>query len=125
MENYIDGSYKQIPLAERMRPKTIDVFVGQSSLVGEGCLIRRALMANRLGSCIFYGPPGVGKTTLAFIIANKLFERGVYVNPVISPAAPEGECLLRITLMASHNESQIDEAADIIADVIKNEKEEQ
>lgn len=64
-------------------------------------------------------------TKRTFIIANKLFERGVYVNPVISPAAPEGECLLRITLMASHNESQIDEAADIIADVIKNEKEEQ
>ena len=57
-----------------------------------------------------------------FIIAQKLFDKGVYVNPVVSPAAPEGECMLRITLMASHNEKLIDEAADIIAEVISNEK---
>ena len=57
-----------------------------------------------------------------FIIAQKLFDRGVYVNPVVSPAAPEGECLLRVTLMASHNEALIDEAADIIAEVVKNDK---
>ena len=57
-----------------------------------------------------------------FIIAQKLFDRGVYVNPVVSPAAPEGECLLRVTLMASHNEKLIDEAADIIAEVVKNDK---
>ena len=56
-----------------------------------------------------------------FIIAQKLFDRGVYVNPVVSPAAPEGECLLRVTLMASHNEKLIDEAADIIAEVVKND----
>ena len=60
-----------------------------------------------------------------FIIAQKLFDRGVYVNPVVSPAAPEGECMLRITLMASHSEKLIDEAADIIADVISHEKEEE
>ena len=57
-----------------------------------------------------------------FIIAQKLFEKGVYVNPVVSPAAPEGECLLRVTLMATHNEKLIDEAADIIAEVVNNEK---
>ena len=57
-----------------------------------------------------------------FIIAQKLFAKGVYVNPVVSPAAPEGECLLRVTLMASHNEKLIDEAADIIAEVVSNEK---
>lgn len=60
-----------------------------------------------------------------FIISQKLFNKGVYVNPVVSPAAPEGECLLRITLMASHNERLIDEAADIIADVISHEKPEE
>ena len=60
-----------------------------------------------------------------FIIAQKLFDRGVYVNPVVSPAAPEGECLLRVTLMATHNEKLIDEAADIIADVISHEKTEE
>ena len=57
-----------------------------------------------------------------FIIAQKLFAKGVYVNPVVSPAAPEGECLLRVTLMASHSEKLIDEAADIIAEVVSNEK---
>lgn len=60
-----------------------------------------------------------------FIIAQKLFDKGVYVNPVVSPAAPEGECMLRITLMASHSEKLIDEAADIIADVISHEKTEE
>lgn len=50
----------------------------------------------------------------------KLFEEGVYVNPVLPPAAPEGECLLRVTLMATHTEALIDEATDIIARVIKN-----
>ena len=60
-----------------------------------------------------------------FIIAQKLFDKGVYVNPVVSPAAPEGECLLRVTLMASHTEKLIDEAADIIADVISHEKTEE
>ena len=53
------------------------------------------------------------------------FDKGVYVNPVVSPAAPEGECMLRITLMASHNEKLIDEAADIIAEVVSNEKTEE
>ena len=76
--------YNSTPLAERMRPKTIDEFVGQKDLVGEGSLIRRALKVNRLGSCIFYGPPGVGKTTLAFIIANSLQLDSEKLNAVSS-----------------------------------------
>lgn len=58
------------PLAERMRAKTLDDFIGQEHLVGKDCLLRRAIKADRLGSCIFYGPAGTGKTTLANIIAN-------------------------------------------------------
>ena len=54
---------KLAPLAERMRPRTIDEFIGQSKVVGKGSLLRRAISAGRLGSCIFYGPPGTGKTT--------------------------------------------------------------
>lgn len=84
MENIEIDTYKSIPLAERMRPKSLDEFVGQKTLVGEGSLIRRALMVNRLGSCIFYGPPGVGKTTLAFIIANKLNLESEKLNAVSS-----------------------------------------
>lgn len=58
------------PLAARFRPKTLDDFVGQKHIVGEGSLLRRAILADKLSSMIFYGPPGTGKTTLATIIAN-------------------------------------------------------
>jgi putative ATPase len=57
------------PLASRMRPRTVDEFVGQQHFLGEGKLLRRMLQADRLGSLIFYGPPGTGKTSLAEVIA--------------------------------------------------------
>ena len=57
------------PLASRMRPRTLDEFVGQQHFLGEGKLLRRLLKADRLGSVIFYGPPGTGKTTLAGLLA--------------------------------------------------------
>src|ERR1700729_2048687 len=57
------------PLAARMRPKSIDEFVGQQHFLGPGKLLRRMLEADRLTSVIFYGPPGTGKTTLAQLIA--------------------------------------------------------
>ena len=57
------------PLAERMRANSLEEFIGQRHIVAEGCLLRRAIATDRLGSCIFWGPPGCGKTTLANIIA--------------------------------------------------------
>lgn len=57
------------PLADQMRPRTLDEFVGQKHIVGEGKLLRRAILSDRLQSTIFFGPPGTGKTTLASIIA--------------------------------------------------------
>ena len=57
------------PLAERMRANSLEEFIGQKHIVAEGSLLRRAIATDRLGSCIFWGPPGCGKTTLANIIA--------------------------------------------------------
>lgn len=78
---------KMTPLAERMRPRTLDEFLGQGRIVGEGSLLRRAIAADKLGSCIFYGPPGTGKTTLANIIAENTNANFVKLNAVTSGVA--------------------------------------
>lgn len=77
----------QAPLADRMRPRTLDEFIGQRHLVGEGRLLRRAIEADRLTSSIFYGPPGCGKTTLASIIARATSAAFVQLNAVTSGVA--------------------------------------
>ncbi len=74
----------RIPLAERMRPKSMEDFVGQEHIVGKNSLLYRAIKFGTLGSCIFYGPPGTGKTTLANIIANTLKANYVKLNAVTS-----------------------------------------
>ena len=61
---------KEAPLASRLRPKTLDEFVGQEHILAPGKLLYRAIKADKLSSLIFYGPPGTGKTTLAMVIAN-------------------------------------------------------
>lgn len=66
-----ENRLKALPLAARMRPNRLSEFVGQEHFLGEGKLLRRLLKADRLGSAIFYGPPGVGKTTLAYLLAKE------------------------------------------------------
>lgn len=75
------------PLADRMRPVTLKEFLGQSHIAEDGSLLRRAITADRLGSCIFWGPPGCGKTTLANIIANSTSADFVKLNAVSAGVA--------------------------------------
>lgn len=78
---------KEAPLAARMRPRTLDEFIGQEHIVGPGRLLRRAIQADQLSSVIFYGPPGSGKTTLARIIANTTRAHFIAINAVLAGVA--------------------------------------
>ncbi len=78
---------QEAPLAARMRPRTLDEFVGQEHIVGPGRLLRRAIQADQLSSVIFYGPPGTGKTTLAAVIANTTRSHFETLNAVLAGVA--------------------------------------
>src|ERR1043165_3413807 len=73
-----------VPLAERLRPKTIDEMVGQQHLLGEGKPIRIALQAGQPHSMILWGPPGVGKTTLARLMANAFNAEFIALSAVLA-----------------------------------------
>ena len=72
------------PLADRMRPETLAGFFGQAEVVGEGKLLRQAILGDSLPSMIFWGPPGSGKTTLAFIIAKQTKSEFIRISAVTS-----------------------------------------
>lgn len=74
----------EAPLAARMRPRSLDQFIGQDHIVGPGRLLRRAIQADQLSSLIFYGPPGTGKTTLAQVIANTTRAHFISINAVLA-----------------------------------------
>ena len=75
------------PLAERMRANNLNEFIGQKHIVSDGSLLRRAIATDRLGSCIFWGPPGTGKTTLANIVAATTHGDFIKLNAVQSGVA--------------------------------------
>ena len=77
-----------LPLAERMRPKTLDEYIGQKHLVGEGAILRRMIESGNIASFILWGPPGVGKTTLARIIAHQL-QRPFYTLSAVTSGVKE------------------------------------
>lgn len=90
-----------LPLAVRMRPQNLDEFVGQEHILGKGKLLRRAIEADRLSSVVLYGPPGVGKTSLAWCIAN--ITRTYYV--AINATTSNVEELRRVIATAKLKES--------------------
>ena len=75
---------QQAPLATRMRPNSLTTFVGQEHLIGKGRVLRKAIESDRIPSMMLWGPPGCGKTTLAYIIANST---GAYFSPVSATSA--------------------------------------
>src|SRR3989338_6290594 len=77
----------EAPLADRMRPRIFDEFVGQEKIVGKGKLLRKLIESDQLASLIFWGPPGVGKTTLAHIIAKSTNSHFVQISAVSSGKA--------------------------------------
>ena len=87
------------PLAARMRPQTLDQFIGQEHIMGAGKLLRRLVAADRIGSLIFFGPPGTGKTTLARLLAGATKRKFYQLNAVL-----HGVKDLRETLQAARDE---------------------
>ncbi len=77
-----------LPLAERLRPKTLNEYIGQKHLVGEGAILRRMIESGNIASFILWGPPGVGKTTLARIIAHQL-QRPFYTLSAVTSGVKE------------------------------------
>lgn len=88
MELFAQARQTQIeqesPLAHRLRPRTLEEYVGQEHIIGPGRLLRRAIQADQLSSLIFYGPPGTGKTTLARVIANSTRSHFITINAVLA-----------------------------------------
>ncbi|MFB2839322.1 AAA family ATPase [Floridanema evergladense] len=83
-QNQPQFALTEAPLAARMRPRTLDEFIGQDHIISPGRLLRRAILADQLSSIIFSGPPGTGKTTLARIIANTTKAHFIAINAVLS-----------------------------------------
>ena len=105
---------KDLPLAVRMRPVRLDEFVGQEHILGEGKLLRRAIEADRISSLILYGPPGAGKTSLAWCIAH--ITKSYYV--AINATASSVEELRRIIVQAKHRKVSANQKTILFIDEI-------
>jgi len=93
------------PLAERMRPKTLDDYVGQKHLVGKGAVLRKAIESGVLPSMIFWGPPGVGKTTLAYIISQTLYRPFFSLSAINSGVKDVREVIEKAAMLKEQGET--------------------
>ena len=93
----IFDQHQVAPLAERMRPRTLEEYIGQSNILGVGKLLRRAIEADRVSSLILYGPPGTGKTSLAQVIATKTTSQFIRINAITSGVKDIREINLKAT----------------------------
>src|ERR1700748_3468164 len=93
------------PLAERMRPKTLDDYVGQKHLVGKGAVLRKAIESGALPSMIFWGAPGVGKTTLAYIISQTLYRPFFALSAINSGVKDVREVIEKASLLKEQGDS--------------------
>ncbi len=109
-----DWANLNAPLAARMRPRTLDEFVGQEHIVGPGRLLRRAIQADQLSSVIFYGPPGTGKTTLAMVIANTTRSRFEILNAVLAGVAD----VRRVTREAQDRRTRLEQRTILFVDEV-------
>ena len=105
---------KDLPLAVRMRPRTLDEFVGQEHILGKGKLLRRAIEADRISSLILYGPPGTGKTSLAWCIAHITKSRYVAINATTSNV----EELRKVIVQAKHKKADSGQKTILFIDEI-------
>ncbi|WP_354428782.1 MULTISPECIES: replication-associated recombination protein A [unclassified Mucilaginibacter] len=92
------------PLAERMRPKSLDDYVGQKHLVGPGAVLRKAIESGTLPSMLFWGPPGVGKTTLAYIISQSLYRPFFSLSAINSGVKDVREVIEKASLLKEQGE---------------------
>jgi len=88
-----------IPLAERLRPTTLDDYIGQKHIIGENAVLRRAIESGRVPSMVFWGPPGVGKTTLAFIISKQVKRQFFQLSAVSSGVKEVREVIDRARML--------------------------